>query len=349
VTVSRRGLGDAVAWAYFKYHGLLRRVRRISHRMKRDPLLRTFDLMRSDNQGAPAAYRAGKFWSTINRTLEDLVYQGAIPKLRDGYFNRCFAGPEPESRQVYHALLWLYYKHLVTRDERFVRLVTETPVGGVRDHELIDGRAYSLDLLQSMDEALTIRDAWKTAGRSGAPRVIVELGAGYGRLGYACLHLFPESTYVALDLPEALLCSSYWLGNVFPGEAVPYGESRTLRCLSRRDLEMRRVWTLGAHQIEGLAAGCTDVFVNVYSFAEMPHGSIANYFRHIERITNGIVYLKQRRTEHNQADGVCVTEASYPVPPGWRQIFRRPSTLYEDFFEAGFCTDGASLFQAGGG
>lgn len=326
-------------WLYFKYHGLLRRVRRLTRHLKRDPLVATYDLMRSDNGAAPSVYQAGRFWADINRAFEDLIYRDALPRLRDGYFNRAFAAPEPGSRQVYRALLWLYYCHLRGRDEGvLLDRVSETSVGGTYDQEEIDGRRVSLDLLQSVDEVSAIREAWRRSGRKGNPRVIVDLGAGYGRLGHVSLRAFPESTYVVLDLPEALMCSSYWLDRAFPGDVVPYRESRSLQALPRELLERRRIWTLGAHQIECLGADSIDVFVNIYSFAEMRPEAISRYFDQIDRTTRGVLFLKQRRTENNQVDRVSVTEATYPIRPGWHEIYRRSNSLYPDFFEAAFDT-----------
>jgi hypothetical protein len=46
-------------WAYYKYHGLLLRVRRFTCHMKRDPVIATYHLMRHDNATA-AAFRGGR-------------------------------------------------------------------------------------------------------------------------------------------------------------------------------------------------------------------------------------------------------------------------------------------------
>lgn len=322
-----------------KYHGLRRRLRRVTRHLNRDPHLRIYYSMRKDNRAAAPVYRAGNFWESINRNFEDLLYQGALPHLRDGYFNRAFAGPEPESRQVYRALLWLYYNKLLHRDRYgFLETLLDPAVGGTADQEVIGGRPMTLDLLQSTDEAFGILEAWRSSGRLVQPRVLVELGAGYGRLGHVWLKLVPNCSYVVLDLPEALLCSSFWLDRVFPGAVVSYDESRMPGTLTRERLITKRIWTLGAHQIEQLAPGSVDVFVNIYSFAEMTPAAICNYFDHVERTTKGILYLKQRRRENNRPDGVCVTEETYPFRPDWRELFRRPSSLYEDFFEAAFDT-----------
>lgn len=291
--------------------------------------------MCADNGAASPTYQAGKFWNEINRDFRHLIYAGALENLRNQYFNRRFAGPDPCSWQVYEAFLRLYYQRLMSGPAAaFLATAEEPTCGGTGDQLLVEGRRMSLDFLQSIDEAFQIQEAWSLAGRTGHPRTIVELGAGYGRLAYVARKVFPECSYVVLDLPEALACSSSWLTRALPDEVVPYAESRGQGTLDRRALESRPVWTLGAHQIEGLAADSADVFVNIYSFAEMPPRSIENYFGHVDRLTVGVFYTKQRKLERNPADAAEVAMETYLTRPGWRTLFFRTATLYEAAFEA---------------
>jgi putative sugar O-methyltransferase len=196
----------------------------------------------------------------------------------------------------------------------------------------------SVDFLRSVEEAYAIVEAWELAGHIGTPRVVVELGAGYGRLAYVARRLFKECTYVILDLPEALLCASSWLERVLPGEVQPYAASRSERHLGREQLCSRPVWTLGAHQIEALEDGAVDAFVNIHSFAEMPRESIDNYFRHIDRLVSGVLFSKQRMLENNVVDQVVVSKATYPVRPHWRELYHRTTSLDAGFFEAAYAT-----------
>lgn len=238
-------------------------------------------------------------------------------------------------------MLWVYYQKLQEIDtEGFLRLAYEPSEGGTADQELIDGRPMSLDLLQSVEEVYRLREAWAAASRSGLPQVFVELGAGYGRLAYVCRKMIPSSHYVIVDLPEALTCSSYWLSRVLPGEVVPYAESREISGFTREVLMTRRVWTLTTQQIERISEGAADAFINIFSFAEMPKQSIDTYFSHINRITRGVFYSKQRRLEHNVVDGIDVSPETYPVRSHWRMLFQRTSSLYEDFFEVAYLVSG---------
>lgn len=316
---------------------LLGRFLRMMRIGAKNQALINYDLMTSDNQKQSELYKAGKFWSQINHDFIDLMWTGALDNLRNQYFNRRFAGPEPCSRKVYKTLLWVYYSQLLEIDKTgFLKSASEPLPGGTADQELIDGRPMSLDFLQSVEEAYRLKNAWELSGRANSPQLIVEIGGGYGRLAYVCRQIMPECTYVILDLPEALICSSTWLSQVLPGEILPYAESRQKNHLNRGTLMAHKVWTLGAHQIEQIAPDTVDAFVSIYSFAEMPIKTIENYFQQIDRITDGILYTKQRKLETNIDDGVEINLDTYPIPKNWRVLFHQTSTLYQDFFEVAY-------------
>jgi putative sugar O-methyltransferase len=301
-----------------------------------------YQLMTADNDGADGLYRAGAFWKHINAAFGDLIWAGALTDLRNQYFNNRFSGPPPESYQIYCHFIWLYYQRVRAVDRfDFLKEASEPAAGGTRYQVPIEGRPMSLDFLQSVEEAYAILDAWERAGHTGHPRVLIELGAGYGRLAYVARRLFKDCTYVILDLPEALLCASSWLGRVLPGELQPYENSRSKDRLGREELLSRRVWTLGAHQIESIENDAADAFINIYSFAEMPTASIANYFSHVDRISAGVFFSKQRKVENNAVEGIVVSEAAYPIRSHWKQLFYRTTSLEPNFFEAAYATRGS--------
>ncbi|MCI0558836.1 MAG: putative sugar O-methyltransferase [Nitrososphaera sp.] len=218
----------------------------------------------------------------------------------------------------------------------FLEREEEPSVGGAEDQELINKHAVSLDFLQSVEETYFLKKAWAMAEQPGSPRLILDLGAGYGRLAYVCRRMIPDCTYVILDLPEGLACSSSWLCRTLPGEVVPYSKSRRCARLSRETLLREKVWTLATRQIEAIEDLSIDAFVNIYSFAEMPKEAICNYFTHLDRITKGIFYTKQRMLEQNTLDGVCIGMEDYPVRRHWRLLSSNISTLYDSFFECAY-------------
>ena len=66
--------------------------------------------------------------------------------------------------------------------------------------------------------------------------------------------------------------------------------------------------------------------------------AITNYFGHVDRLTRGIFYSKQRKLEDNRADGARIGEATYPVRPHWARHLYRTTSLQEGFFESAYAT-----------
>ncbi len=301
-----------------------------------------YQAMCADNDGSASLYQAGAFWKEINADFEDLIWAGSLERVRDAYFTERFSSPEPDSWQTYFHYVTLYYNYLLPRDRLgFLATQSEPEVGGTSRQIMLEGRRVSADFLLSVEDAYAALEAWTATGKAGTPRIIVELGAGYGRLAYVARRLMPDCTYVILDLPEALMCSSSWLSRALPGEVVPYEESRGMRRFGREELASRRVWTLGAHQIEQIDADAADMFVNIRSFAEMPRAAIENYFREIDRIVTGALYSVQRKREDNVVDREVISEATYPIPSHWSRLYYRDFTSIErTFFQAAYGTRG---------
>jgi putative sugar O-methyltransferase len=315
------------------------RVRRLFDLGPNKSDVNDYKLMKSDNTASNNLYRAGQFWERLNRRHADAIWGGGLTDLRNGYINRSFASPDPASRQVYRALLHLYYKYIQEIDtDHFLTEIGDFTTGRETDQETLFGKPCSLDFLQSVEEAYRIRKSWALSERDGEPNVIVEIGAGYGRLAYVCKNMLPNCTYIIFDLPEALICAQSWLSQALPDAVVPFTETRGLTNISWETLEKGKIYLFVPHKIEAISNDFADAFVNIYSFAEMPAESIKNYFHHIDRITDGVFYMKQRELEKNVFDNVDLDEHGYPAGEEWNVLFRNTSSLYDNFFEKGFST-----------
>jgi len=139
--------------------------------------------------------------------------------------------------------------------------------------------------------------------------VIMEPGASYGRLAYFCRRMMTDLTYVILSL------------------------TRSATDIGRDQLQRGKVHLFLPHKIEAIRPDTADAFVNIYSFAETPVASIRNYFNHLDRITSGVLYRKQRAPEVNAFDGSRIDEFTYPIPAHWRRLFRGDTSLYDGFLE----------------
>jgi putative sugar O-methyltransferase len=288
------------------------------------PDIAQYRLMKADNAAAESVYQADDFLVPINSRIVDYLYSGASRDLRDSQINGWFGAMPPNSRRIYRSLLWLYYNHVKRLDtDGLLDTLHEPLEGGIQSQEVIDGKPVSLDFLQSIEEFYGIRKSWALAGRSDKPRLIVELGGGYGRLAYVFRKALPDSTYVLLDLPEALVCAYSWLKAVLPQEEiVEYSKGRALSAYSREVLLSAPLWILGAHAIERLETA--DVFVSINNFVVMSPEAVANYLKHMVRIAS-VLYFRQDRN-------------TVTVPRG-RMLYSRTTALHEAIVELAFQTE----------
>jgi putative sugar O-methyltransferase len=110
---------------------------------------------------------------------------------------------------------------------------------------------------------------------------ILEIGAGNGNMTSVCLHEFPGSRVIIVDLPETLSVSIPFLGSLFPD------------CRLRLPHEFGNdgwvddfdIAFLTVGQIDLIPDDVVDLSINVASFQEMRHAQIETYFDLIQRTT----------------------------------------------------------------
>ena len=217
-------------------------------------------------------------------------------------------GNAPE-RWVYTAMIRLLWIYASQHDPVGVTRFEEPALGGPLP-VYWRGRLISQDLAKGALEANAIQRALQ--GR--APRSALEIGAGYGRIAYVLLKLFPEMTYSICDIEPALSISRWYLGQLFP-------EGR-LRFLTPA-------------QATELPTASIDLAISISSLQEMTAAQIADYLTLIDRTAgSGTVYLKQWREWHNPVDQITARFADYPIPENWIKLFEEPAPVQTNFQQA---------------
>ena len=194
------------------------------------------------------------------------------------------------------------------------------------------GRLVSQDLANSVLELYSILDAFPDGIPEGA--TVVELGGGYGRLGWLLLSLFPGLRYIAVDIPPALAVVQEYLTRLFP--TLPAARFRRESEGLATAVERSRLVFLTPNQVESLPSLQADLFVNISSFQEMRPEQVAHYLDMVSKYTRGVFYMKQYRGWTNPRDGVTIREEDYHVPPDWKRIFERSAPVQTRFFEAAY-------------
>ncbi len=112
-------------------------------------------------------------------------------------------------------------------------------------------------------------------------KTILEIGAGNGNMASVCLHEFPGSRVIIVDLPETLSVSIPFLGSLFPDFQLrlphEFGNDGWFD-----DFDIAFL-TVG--QIDLIPDNAVDLSINVSSFQEMRHAQIETYFDLIQRST----------------------------------------------------------------
>ncbi len=189
------------------------------------------------------------------------------------------------------------------------------------------GKLISQDLCNSVYEFYSIS---KSANFPVKVK-IVELGAGYGRLGYVLLKTLPSSTYCVIDIPPALFIAQNYLSKVFPKEKVFKFRSFKSFKEVRKEFEQSRIQFIMPHQVDLLPNKYFDLFINISSLHEMTREQIRNYLKHVNRLCKGYFYTKQWRRSRVQ-DNQFIREDEYPIPRSWKVIRRRSRHPIQNMF-----------------
>ncbi|HZT25508.1 MAG TPA: putative sugar O-methyltransferase [Pseudolabrys sp.] len=181
-------------------------------------------LMRADNAKASAHYRPGpgRGWTALAREFDALFRtEGICDVERQGY-NARFSSFPPGSRAYYLYAAHQLYNSLRDADRycMFDRLRrTQGSTSG--DHVVtFDGIALTWDVLLSVQNLIAVAEVMPQV--LSEPAILLDLGAGWGRIGHVLLRVNPRATYIAADLPETLLIAESYLPRTIPS-VLSYG------------------------------------------------------------------------------------------------------------------------------
>lgn len=142
---------------------------------------------------------------------------------------------------------------------------------------LIEGRMIAAKVTRYHALSTQIGELCRGTGRP----IVAEIGAGYGGQAYFLLRDYPGTTYVDFDLPETLAIAQYYLLAALPDREIKlYGESS--KPLADQMIESDAV-LLPNFALPRLPDSCVDVFLNTFSFSEMPMLTLAEYLSQVQR------------------------------------------------------------------
>ncbi len=163
---------------------------------------------------------------------------------------------------------------------------------------------------------------------------VMELGAGYGRVGSVLLHAVPNIQIVIVDIAPALYVSQWYLTNLFPKYKVFKFRDFSDYNDVQQEFEESSIAFLLPAQIEYMPDQMFDLFINISSLHEMTPTQIEMWYGQIDRVCKGWFYTKQYIKNINNFDGVVIRREDYPVRPNWQELLNRRSQVFSELFEA---------------
>lgn len=129
--------------------------------------------------------------------------------------------------------------------------------------------------------------------------VIIEIGGGFGGLGFHIIKKMPNAKYIAFDLPENILLQSYYLQCAYPEARIMfYSESNII--LDDKAIDDFDIILMPNFMLPKVQSYFADLVINIRSLPEMPMDTIKAYISEIDRI--GRRYFFQENIFKNRLD-----------------------------------------------
>ncbi len=331
---------NRLGWSSLKSVGLTKK--RMAQLLGRTRLsaeqIAALDEMREANRASHSPFCATEIWIQLIKRFDDWFWWEGIEDFESQEMNAFFSSPLPGDHKLLRYACWMFYQALKARDkfDLLSRIpVTASPESGLAFE--FEGRLVSWDLLISIDTMNSLIEADPAVLTD--PVIFVDLGAGWGRMGYVLKKANPNCAYVICDLPEALLVSSTYLPKLLPNERFhSFSESRSIREFSRANFENGGVFFLGAQDLERFSDDTVDFLISIASFQEMTLKQVNEYFDLIDRKIDGVFFTQQlfkARTHNCQLNEISGYDA-YPFRPNWKRKYLRPATFSDLYFETAY-------------
>ena len=290
-----------------------------------------YELMVSDNSKAPSPFKATSLvWENLCSVFRNRFDSEGVADIEDQSYNASFASYPRNDRRYerfarglgitipvqgwYESACQAYFDLLSLENFQLWKLVplNKTSAKSSMAHTLRDGTKVTWDYLLTMETLITILRVKPQL--CDQPLNIVDLGAGWGRLGASLLAMNPRLTYVIADIPESLIISQEYLPRHLEDTPfIPFSETRTYTSIERESLSERPgVWICGTQSLPRFTDKSIDLFLNVFSFQEMTLVQNEEYFRVIDRITKGGLFYNAQRVVSD-----VMTQRNYPYRKNW--------------------------------
>jgi putative sugar O-methyltransferase len=303
--------------------------------------IQLLESMKADNQKSVTPYKSTEIWTDLGNMFENWFYWEGIEKVEQQKMNGFFSNPIPRDPKLLRYACWLLYQNIKSRD--ILGILDKVEAGSDVTSGLcfeFDGKKISWDILISLDTLYSIYDIDKSIFTE--PVLVVDIGAGWGRIGYVLLLANPKAKYVILDLPQVLIVSSKYLPKRLSRKSfLTYDKSRAFTNFNKEALSDYQGAFLGTFDFDKFDDKSIDFIINVASFQEMTPEQVSLYFNKIDQKLSGLFYTQQLWTSTTHA--INLGEISgyddFPFKPHWSKKILKNATWSDLYFEIIFEVD----------
>ena len=207
-------------------------------------------------------------------------------------------------------------------------------IGNPRHHKLIyEDKNYFLNF----DDLYHVYSSWQLKRMlnhfNQSPKIILEIGGGYGNLAFKLKNIFKNSKYIIIDLPEVLLIQNYFLHKSDPRlkilNLLDDNNSKNLE-LKNKDFDIALIPFTKYKEIKNIEF---QLAINTRSFGEMPTPIMTEYIKWIEEnlSINGMLYNTNRYVFTKSKDKNKLRD--YPYDNFWEVIISQPQWLQTHLHE----------------
>ncbi len=188
-------------------------------------------------------------------------------------------------------------KYLKSKDKNSL-LVPESPLLGGFGH-IINGKLYNLDTLKFYECLITLDyNDQLNCFKKEKSKIILEIGSGWGGFAYQFKTLFPDITYVVVDLPQALLFSATYLITLFPNKKILFFDN--FQKVQIKDIIAYDFVFIPNYLWKKLKFQRPDLIINMVSFQEMTTKQVTDYIKKCADWKCPFVYsLNRNCSPHN--------------------------------------------------
>ncbi len=290
-------------------------------------VLNAYESAKRDQQSAGKEYQPNGQWTTlIESKLKAFRDRGSMGEVLASFFRdeEAFAGlcdyatPPDLRSSVRNLMTRTLFVNSMLCDYRVWTELTGKSIEAIRVPWAGNPFGYFIDGTLAVPANFRHHyTAEKAVALIGGKGVMIEIGGGWGDVGYFALQ-HSQVHYVDFDLPEILLLASYWICSTLPDRKIAlYGEEPSEAVLA--NLEQYDAILYPNFCLRQLPQNSADIFVNTHSLSEMRPETIREYLAQIDR-TCRKYFLHENSDKPHHALGYSEVPASTFSMEGFRVV-----------------------------